>query len=124
MTKRYGVKGSYAAGFHTGVDLAVPGEQHIAIVWAKKRKGRVYHVGKDAAYGNYVIVTDVKSRQYLFAHLSKVSVVAGETIFNGDVIGRTGSTGNATGDHLHLEKSEGIWSYGHVVSPEVYKFYA
>ncbi len=118
VTLDYGVKGNYAAGYHTGIDLAVPGDSHVAIVWALSKPGTVMSVFDRGAYGKHVVIRGCKGNEWLFAHLSKVYVVAGERVANGDRIGLTGSTGNATGDHLHLESSKGRWEYGKVRRPK------
>ena len=122
ITRPFGVPGPYAAGYHTGVDLAVPGAARIPVVWALKRPGRVTRVGTDPLYGRYVIVRSSAGNEYLFAHLDQVNVSARMALKSGALIGRTGSTGNVTGDHLHLEKGKGQWRYGNVVRPPVYDY--
>jgi murein DD-endopeptidase MepM/ murein hydrolase activator NlpD len=59
--------------------------------------------GWNGGYGNYVVIQHANGAQTLYAHLSKVSVSSGDTVGQGDLIGRVGKTGEATGPHLHFE---------------------
>lgn len=52
-------------------------------------------------YGNVVVIDHGLGLQSLYAHLSSVAVTAGETVTKGQIIGNTGTTGLAGGDHLH-----------------------
>ena len=124
ITRPYGVPGAYAAGFHTGVDLAVPGASRIPVVWALRRPGVVSGINScGRAYGTHVLIRSAKGRVYLFAHLSSLALTLGQEVRNGDHIGTTGNTGNVTGDHLHLERSAGrVWQYGKVTRPPVYPY--
>ena len=124
ITRPYGVPGPYAAGFHTGVDLAVPGAGRIPVVWALRRPGRVVSVNQcGRSYGTHVVIRSAGGRAYLFAHLSDLRVVVGDLVDNGHLIGLTGATGNVTGDHLHLERAQGpIWRYGSVSRPPVFRY--
>jgi murein DD-endopeptidase MepM/ murein hydrolase activator NlpD len=54
-------------------------------------------------YGNLVIVTHRLGFESWYAHLSSISVVRGQSVSGGVVIGRVGSTGHSTGPHLHFE---------------------
>lgn len=78
--------------------------------------GKVTAAGWQSGYG-YVVYIDhgggVTSR---YGHLSKVLVKVGQSVSQGDVIARSGNTGNSTGPHLHFE----IRVNGNAVSPLSY----
>lgn len=59
--------------------------------------------GWNGGYGKYIVVSHANGTQTLFGHLSNVSVIAGQTVIQGETIGNTGNTGNSTGPHLHFE---------------------
>lgn len=59
--------------------------------------------GWNAGYGNYIVIQHDNGTQTLYAHLSKNLVSAGQNLAQGQVIGEMGSTGKATGVHLHFE---------------------
>ena len=54
-------------------------------------------------YGNWVIVTHPNNYRTLYAHLSRIDVVVGQSVSQGCVLGLEGTTGQSTGDHLHFE---------------------
>lgn len=84
---------------HEGVDIRAP--EGIPIFAAKS--GEVIFAGnKQNGYGNLVIVTD-GGKQYLYGHQSFITVRLGDYVRQGDLIGFVGSTGRATGPHLHFE---------------------
>ena len=56
-----------------------------------------------ASYGNYVVVGHGGGVTTLYAHCSALNVTVGQAVSAGDVIAFVGSTGDSTGDHLHLE---------------------
>ena len=83
------------------------------------RNGRVLQRGFDPVlYGNYVLIHgEGERRSYFYAHLSRPAAVRrGETVWEGESVGRVGETGNAagTGCHLHFE----IHAHGVAVNPE------
>ena len=84
---------------HRGIDIAVPEN---TCVYAA-HSGVVEAAGYDGEYGNYVVIGDDKGFTTKYAHLSAVSVSAGQDVESGMQIGLTGSTGSSTGSHLHLE---------------------
>ena len=65
--------------------------------------GIVYVNSLPNSYGNYIKVTDDNKDYTLYAHLSSFNVTNGQKVKKGEVIGYVGSTGNSTGNHLHLE---------------------
>lgn len=95
----------YGDNGHKGVDFAAPANTEIHAV----ASGVVTTAAWHSSYGNYVIVyhgVDDKGNTYatLYAHMiSAPPVSTGQSITQGQVIGYVGSTGNSTGNHLHLE---------------------
>ena len=85
---------------HAGKDLAAPeGTPVVAAL-----SGTVLSSGLAGGYGIAVeIEHDQPRRRTLYGHLSEIYVKAGQTVRQGDVIGRVGSTGLSTGPHLHFE---------------------
>jgi murein DD-endopeptidase MepM/ murein hydrolase activator NlpD len=61
--------------------------------------------GYNGGYGNYVVISHPNDTQTLYAHMitGSITVTVGESVSQGDVIGRVGMTGDATGPHVHLE---------------------
>ncbi|MEI6863995.1 MAG: peptidoglycan DD-metalloendopeptidase family protein [Candidatus Adlerbacteria bacterium] len=59
--------------------------------------------GWNGGYGSYVVVQHGNGTQTLYAHMSKVLVSAGDSVDQGDTLGKVGATGEATGPHLHFE---------------------
>lgn len=85
---------------HPGIDLAAP----IGTPTKAADAGYVVAAGwSPYGYGYYVVIDHGNQIQTLYAHLSKFSVKAGDSVTRGQVIGNVGSTGNSTGPHLHFE---------------------
>jgi hypothetical protein len=84
---------------HYGYDLAslrqspVPAGNSGVVAW----------IGPLSLYGNTIVIDHGMGLQTLYAHLSSIEVKPGDRVIKGQAIGRTGSTGLATGDHLHYE---------------------
>ena len=57
----------------------------------------------DQSYGNMVMLSHADGNTTLYAHLSEISVSPGDAVEKGSEIGKSGTTGNSTGPHLHLE---------------------
>ncbi len=83
---------------HNGVDLA--SVVHAPIEAANT--GIVRFTGLVGIYGNTVIIDHGLGLSTLYAHLSSIEVKTGQSVNRGDVIGRSGSSGLAGGDHLHF----------------------
>ncbi|MFD4399591.1 M23 family metallopeptidase [Kitasatospora sp. NPDC058478] len=109
----YGAANSeYAAGYHTGVDFAVdPGTPLLAV-----GNATVVSAGWDGSYGKEVVLRLADGHYAQYAHLSSLGVAAGDQVSAGEQIGRSGSTGNSTGPHLHFEIRTSN-RYGAVVNP-------
>jgi len=77
--------------------------------------GKVFVAGwpDNYGYGNRVVLDHGNGTRTLYAHLSKIYVVSGQTVNRGATIGQMGSTGRSTGTHLHFE----IISGGQHVNP-------
>ncbi|MER6958735.1 peptidoglycan DD-metalloendopeptidase family protein [Streptomyces sp. NPDC000618] len=115
VTARYGQPGSWAAGHHTGVDLAVPvGTEVVAA-----RGGTVVCAAYDKAYGNFVLLYQSDGLYALYAHLSKITVRMGRTVRAGDQLGLSGASGRVTGPHLHFEMRSAP-GYGSDIDPVAY----
>lgn len=91
--------------YHKGVDLAVSGNnvQVYSMV-----NGRVIYRGYDGSgYGNYLIIKeDTTNLGFLYAHFSTVYVALNERVTYKQAIGVEGRTGDATGNHVHLEMQD------------------
>ncbi|MGK6305654.1 peptidoglycan DD-metalloendopeptidase family protein [Variovorax sp. DT-64] len=84
---------------HNGVDYAAPTGTAVRTVG----DGTVEFAGTQSGYGNIVIVNHRNNQQTAYAHLSRIDVKAGQTVAQGQTLGAVGSTGWATGPHLHFE---------------------
>ncbi len=87
---------------HNGVDLsAAYGTSILAaadgqVIIAKQG-------GWNGGYGSYIVIKHDNGTQTLYGHLSDVDVSVGQTVSQGAVIGKMGSSGDSTGIHLHFE---------------------
>jgi murein DD-endopeptidase MepM/ murein hydrolase activator NlpD len=96
-------------GVHRGVDISVPEGTEVHAM----ADGRVRFAGVERGYGNVVWLDHGGAVMSVYAHLSTVLVRSGERIDGGQVLGLSGSSGNATGPNLHFE----IWRWGREVDP-------
>ena len=84
---------------HMGVDYAAPtGAPVISVA-----DGVVVESGFSGGFGNMVVVQHNARQSTVYAHLSRIGVRKGQSIKQGDNLGAVGSTGWATGPHLHFE---------------------
>ena len=65
--------------------------------------GRVIHAGRSNGYGNMVEIDHGMGVTSLYGHLSSIAVSEGQQVKLGQTVGRQGSTGRSTGQHLHYE---------------------
>lgn len=97
--------------WHQGVDLAKSGNIPIY----SSAAGTVTRVGVLGTYGNVVmIVHNIGGKTYEtnYAHLHSFAVKVGQKVKQGQRIGRMGTTGRSTGQHLHFEIHIGRWATG------------
>ncbi|MGW2685645.1 transglycosylase family protein [Streptomyces sp. NPDC001414] len=112
----YHASGSHwSKGYHTGVDFLAPTGSTVKAVEA----GEVVTAGWGGSYGYQVVIRHADGRYTQYGHLSAISVRAGQGVSTGQRIGRSGSTGNATGPHLHFEVRTGP-GFGSDIDPVAY----
>ncbi len=87
--------------FHRGVDIAAPAGMPIAAMYA----GRVTAVGQSASLGNYLRLDHGDGVEVLYAHCHLVMAVEGATVRAGEQVALVGATGDATGNHVHIQVS-------------------
>ncbi|MER6093124.1 transglycosylase family protein [Streptomyces bluensis] len=106
---------SWSKGYHTGLDFPVPTGTTVKSVAA----GEVVSSGWGGSFGYQVVIRHTDGRYTQYAHLSAISVKSGQNVSAGQRIGRSGSTGNSTGPHLHFEVRTGP-AFGSDVDPVAY----
>jgi murein DD-endopeptidase MepM/ murein hydrolase activator NlpD len=102
LTSSYGVRldpFTRTPAMHTGLDFRAEAGATVRAAGA----GRVTSADYAGGYGNMIEIDHGNGVTTRYAHLSSVSVVAGQEVAAGAVIGRVGSTGRSTGAHLHYE---------------------
>ena len=124
ISSEYGWRKNPVTGvnkLHAGTDFAAPGGTPIYAA----ASGYVQVAGwSSGGYGNYVIIyhgkmSDANQYSTLYGHMRSVATSAGKYVQQGEIIGYVGSTGNSTGNHLHLE----VWKGGskaNAVNPRGY----
>lgn len=83
---------------HLGFDLAVTARTPVTA----SNAGTVVHAAPLGIYGNAIVIDHGLGVQSLYAHLSDFMTTVGASVKKGDVIGKSGATGLAGGDHLHF----------------------
>ena len=86
---------------HAGLDFAVPAGTPIKTPAA----GKVILIGNYFFNGNTVFVDHGQGFISMFCHMSKIDTKLGQQLARGDVVGKVGSTGRATGPHMHWNVS-------------------
>ena len=83
---------------HLGYDLAVT--QHVGV--EASNDGKVVYAAPLGIYGNCIVVDHGYGLQTIYGHLSKIDVREGDLVKRGQVMGQSGQTGMAGGDHIHF----------------------
>jgi murein DD-endopeptidase MepM/ murein hydrolase activator NlpD len=97
------------ADYHPGLDIAGDKGQAVYATAA----GVVTHAGRQGAYGNLIVIDHGFGLETRYGHLSGFKVRQGDHVQRGDLIGRLGATGRATGTHLHYE----VLANGRLLNP-------
>ncbi|OHA33666.1 MAG: hypothetical protein A2928_01805 [Candidatus Taylorbacteria bacterium RIFCSPLOWO2_01_FULL_45_15b] len=102
----------YSGNGHNGIDLGAPVGTKIfsAADGVVEGVGDTDLVCPSASYGKWVLVRHGNGLSTLYAHLSVISVKAGDSVARGQTVGYSGNTGYSTGPHLHFTvyASEGV----------------
>ncbi|MBK8725665.1 MAG: M23 family metallopeptidase [Holophagaceae bacterium] len=109
---RVGEEGDSLLGFHSGLDIS-NGEGTPVQATAE---GVVESAGWADRYGYAVVVRHNEELETLYGHLSHYFVKEGDRVSRGQIVGRMGHSGRATGNHLHYEVRRG----GKPVDPKPY----
>ena len=135
VTSNYGPRTSPKTGMHYGIDIS--GATGVVNIIAIK-SGVVIYSTKTAGincqdlsdinstcgggYGNYVIIQHNDGSYSLYAHIAYDSVLVenGESVMQGQVLGKIGSSGSSTGGHLHFELRIGGNTHQNTVDPLLY----
>lgn len=99
ITSAYKEKRSGNPGYHTGVDFAFPQGAAIGAAYP----GKIIQSYLNSSYGNMIMEKFDNGKYAIYAHQSKRVANVGDIVKEGDLIGYAGSTGHATGPHLHFE---------------------
>jgi hypothetical protein len=83
---------------HLGYDLAAT--QHVGV--EASNDGRVVYAAPLGIYGNCIVVDHGYGLQTIYGHLSQIAVHEGDLVKRGQVMGTSGQTGMAGGDHIHF----------------------
>lgn len=99
VSSRFGAMSRVRSGAHTGLDISAPYGTKIKAAAA----GTVVFSGYKGAYGNLVAIDHGNGVMTYYGHCSSLKASVGQKVSQGAVIAAVGSTGNSTGNHLHLE---------------------
>ena len=107
-------EGSGEFDHHESIDIAVPAGYSVRATAA----GVVVHAyNMRDQYGKVVIIRHANNVYSLYGHLSRINVAKGANVSQGDIIGKSGNTGNSTGAHLHFaiskfnDQNMNTWKY-------------
>lgn len=114
ITSRYGAVSGIRSGAHTGTDIACPQGTPIKAVAA----GTIIFAEKNGSYGNLIKIDHGNGVETWYAHCHELYGTVGQVVNEGDVIAAVGSTGNSTGNHLHLE----VRLNGKALNPQRYLY--
>jgi murein DD-endopeptidase MepM/ murein hydrolase activator NlpD len=109
---------------HLGYDLSIT--QHVGV--QASNDGKVIYAAPLGIYGNCIVLDHGYGLQSIYGHLSEIDVHEGDMVKKGQVMGKSGQTGLAGGDHIHFSMQlEGVqidpkeWWDGHWINDHVRK---
>ena len=106
---------------HNGIDLGVPKNTEVYA----SMSGTVITATYSSSYGNYIVILHENGSRTLYAHNTKLHVVVGEYVFQGEIIAASGMTGRVTGYHVHYEYRDKNNAFEnpvkHMIMPEKFK---
>lgn len=94
---------------HNGTDFGAPTGTPVRAV----ADARVEVAGRSGGHGNFVKLQHANGYETSYSHLSSIAVRVGQTVRQGELVGRVGTTGLSTGPHLHFQ----MWRNGRFVDP-------
>ncbi|NEQ43073.1 MAG: M23 family metallopeptidase [Leptolyngbya sp. SIOISBB] len=116
VTSEFGLRRNPFGGsrfeMHNGIDFRGPTGTPIYAT----ADGIVVKAERSGGYGKHVIIDHGYTYETLYAHLSEISLQAGDRVKRGDLVGALGSTGRSSGPHLHYE----VHRNGQPVNPRYY----
>lgn len=115
ITSRFGSNDSVRDHSHSGLDISAP---YGTTIKAAASGTVTYSGNANDGYGYYIIISHGNGVSTVYAHCSQLLVSAGQTVSQGEVIAKVGSTGNSTGNHLHLE----VRKNGVTLNPQNYVY--
>jgi murein DD-endopeptidase MepM/ murein hydrolase activator NlpD len=83
---------------HLGYDLSIT--QHVGV--EASNDGQVVYAAPLGIYGNCIVVDHGYGLQSIYGHLSEIGVHVGDMVKRGQIMGKSGMTGMAGGDHIHF----------------------
>lgn len=104
--------GGFSYEMHSGIDFRGP----VGTPIYATANGVVVKAEYTGGYGKHVVIDHGYSYETLYAHMSDITVQAGDRVERGDMIGELGSTGRSSGPHLHYE----VHRNGQPVNPRHY----
>lgn len=110
ITSRFGLRENIEPLYHTGIDIAA----NTGTVIISAMDGVAEVVSTEGSYGKHIKITNGEVST-LYAHCSTLYIKEGDYIKQGESIAEVGSTGNATGPHLHFE----IIRNGEYINPDL-----
>ena len=114
ITSRFGHISSIRSSAHSGTDIACPLGTPIKAV----ASGTITFADWSGTYGKLIKISHGNGVETFYAHCSELYGTVGQQVNAGDVIAAVGSTGNSTGNHLHLE----VRLNGRALNPQNYLY--